>query len=191
MFRKLPLIMLFAALLVACARVPVDVDYDETVVFSGLHNYAWAPEPLPKSNNAKIDSDTLLHDRLHTELDHWLAARGYSKTAPERADFWLSYTMLLNDKTEIAAYGNYYGGWGYYRRPYWGMAYAYPNQYVYQYSEATLIVDMLDPKTRKLIWRGSIAYEVVESTSPEQKRNKIAWAVTHILQNFPPQKPGR
>jgi hypothetical protein len=40
-----------------------------------------------------------------------------------------------------------------------------------------------------LIWRGSIAYELRESISPEKKRQKTAWAVAHVLEKFPPQTP--
>jgi hypothetical protein len=187
---------LTALFLFSCAAVPVDIDYDETVVFTKLHHFAWAGDAPPKSNNEKIDSDTLLHDRLHGEIEAWLARHGYAKTAPGRADFLATYRVLLETRSGTVTSGGYYGyplGWGggYYGRPYGGMNYAYPSQYSYDYRQATLIIDMLDPKTRKLMWRGAVNYDAQETLSPEQKREKIAWAVRYILQNFPPQKPAR
>lgn len=188
---------LYAGILVlclcSCTTVPVDIDYDETIVFSSLHNFSWAADTPPKSNNAKIDSDTLLHDRVHNEIENWLLAHGYAKTEPNRADFLMSYRIMLENRTDVSTYSGYYGypmgwGWGYYGRPYWGMSYAYPMQSSYDYQVATLIIDMLHPKTQKLMWRGSVSYEVDESNTPQKKRAKIAWAVGHILQKYPPQK---
>jgi hypothetical protein len=191
------ILMGFTALfLYSCTTVPVDIDYDETVVFAKLRNFAWAPDTPPKSNNAKIDSDTLLHDRLHSEIETRLASHGYAKTGPSRADFLVTYRVILENRTATTASGGYYGypmgwGWGYYGSPYWGLGYTYPPQYTFEYHLATLIIDMLEPKTHKLIWRGAVSYDAQETVSPQQKRQKIAWAVDYILQNFPPQKPVR
>lgn len=183
-------------LLSSCTTVPVDIDYDESVAFSSLHNFAWAPDTPPKTNNPKIDSDTLLHDRLHGEIENWFFAHGYAKTPPNYAHFLVTYRVLLENRTAISSYSGYYGypmgwGWGYYGRPYWGMSYAYPMQYSYDYQLATLVIDLLNPNTRKLMWRGSVSYEVEESPSPQEKREKTVWAVRQILQKYPPQKPAQ
>lgn len=185
-------------LLCSCVSVPVDIDYDESVIFSALHNFSWAPGVPPKSNNQKVDSDTLLHDRVHGEIENWLTGQGYGKTEPKRADFLVTYRIMVEYRTAISTYGSYgyYGypfrwGGGYYGRPYWDLTFAYPPPYSYDYQQATLIIDLLHPKTLKLIWRGSTSYEVDESISPQKKRQKIAWAVNHILQKFPPGKQAR
>jgi hypothetical protein len=177
----------------SCTTVPVDIDYDESVAFAALRNFSWAPGPPPKSNNPKIETDTLSHDRLHGEIETWLVGHGYAKTEPGRADFLVTYRVVLENRTETSAYSGYYGypmswGWGYYGRPYWGLGYAYPLQSSYDYQLATLIIDMQDPKTQKLMWRGAVSYETQETTSPQKKRQKIAWAVGTILQKFPPGK---
>ncbi|MGR8933023.1 MAG: DUF4136 domain-containing protein [Gammaproteobacteria bacterium] len=182
-----------ALFLSSCTTVPVNIDYDDSVAFATLHNFSWAPNTPPKSNNPNIDSDTLLHDRIHNEVENWLWGHGYAKTEQNRADFLVTYRIMLEYHTDLSTYGGYYGypfgwGWGYYGRPYWGLSYAYPMAYSYDYQVATITIDMLNPKTHKLIWRGSTGYEVEDTTSPLKKREKIAWAVNHILEKFPPGK---
>ena len=57
--------------------------------------------------------------------------------------------------------------------------------YVEHYTEGTLVVDMFDTKTKKLIWRGS-ASDVL-SGKPEKDEKKLDKAVSKMFERFPPQ----
>ena len=57
----------------------------------------------------------------------------------------------------------------------------------YRYEEGTLILDFMDAKTNKLIWRGAAKAEIDRVNTPGKKDKLIAEAVQKILKSFPPQ----
>ena len=59
--------------------------------------------------------------------------------------------------------------------------------FVYTYDQGSLIIDIVEPDSRKLIWRGSATDEVNFSNTPEQKERKINEAVEKLLEPFSPQ----
>jgi hypothetical protein len=57
--------------------------------------------------------------------------------------------------------------------------------YVENYTVGTLVVDMFDSRTKRLIWRGS-ASDVV-SGKPEKDEKKLNEAVSKMFDHFPPK----
>lgn len=187
MINRLTGILSLLLLLNGCSTMQVNVDYDQTVTFDNLQSYAWVPGTPEKSNNPKLDSDTLLHDRIQGAINSWLSVHGYQQKPLQQADFLVAYRVIVEDKTSVTVLNDYYGypmGWRYgYYRPY-----GTQRTYVYDYQQGTIIIDIVDPKTRKLMRRGSASDEVREKTTPEKRQQKITEAVDAILKNFPPGK---
>ena len=57
---------------------------------------------------------------------------------------------------------------------------------VREYEVGTLLLDILDPGERSLLWRGSGNARVRESSDPAQRERQINEAVKNILRRFPP-----
>ena len=70
-------------------------------------------------------------------------------------------------------------GYGYWPGYNWGYTEAR------QYPEGTLVLDIVDARTRKLVWVGTLQREV-RSTNPSGKQ--VQKAVKKLLKNFPPKK---
>ncbi len=85
-----------------------------------------------------------------------------------------------------------YGGWGWrYYPSFWSVSpypYGYWNGYsgTYAFTEGTLIIDAINAKTNRLIWRGSISDAI---TNPSDLHKKAIQAVHIIFSKFP-IKPG-
>ena len=60
--------------------------------------------------------------------------------------------------------------------------------YVQPYEEGSLIIDMADPKSKKVIWRGSFRTKVKGNTDRALIRQAINEAVWAILRDFPPTR---
>lgn len=173
-----------------CSTMRVTSDYDPAASLTTLRTYDWIPGPVAKTGDPRID-DNLLDKRVHEAVDSWFVQNGYCKKTTESADFWVGYHVTLDKKTKISDLNDYYS-----YSPGWGSHYGYrylpystfgsPTRSVYQYDQGTLILDIVDPNTRKLLWRGSATDEVNLSSSPEKKREKIFEAVNKILEQFPP-----
>ena len=133
-----------------------------------------------------------------------MVAKNLSKQASS-PDFLIAYSVAVEDKVDVRSNGFGYGygygyghGYGYrpgyyrfgYRSRYYGFGYGsgYYNNgglYGYQYKEATLILDFIDPASNELLWRGVYIDKIDDSGIITE--DKINEAVTHILEKFPPE----
>ncbi len=189
------LLILLALALSACGSTArISRDYDPTVNFWSLRTYTWAPEAEHAGKDVVVATDTLLHQRVESGVDRELAMKGYRKeTNPARQpDFWVTFHAAMTRTRDVVIYNNYYGyGYGWGRYPYypWGAWMGGPDTMVREYNDITLVLDILDPKTRKLIWRATARDFDDESASPQEK-TRIIWAtIQQMLQGFPPGHP--
>ena len=191
--RKLLLLALLV-LLNSCATINVDVDYDGKADFDHLYQYAWLEDKAPASGNQLLDSNTLIQDRIHNGIDHWFKEHGYLRSDAKEADFLVLYRLVEENKTQVIVMSPYYGypyNWrfGYQSGFYPSFAWSYyPNQRVYEYQRGTLVIDIVDPNTKKLMWRGMSYEDIRPNVSQKKKQRYVDRAVQLILSRFPPKK---
>ena len=191
--RKLPIFPLLL-IISSCATVNVDVDYDDTAEFTKLSKYAWLEDKPPVTGNTLVDSNTLLHDRMRNGINQWFETHGYLKSKAAEADFLVIYRVIVENKTWVTVLNSYYDypfSWryGYNRNYYSSFAWRYyPERRTYEYQRGTLVIDIIDPKSKKLMWRGMAYEDIKPNTSQEKKQQYVARAIKSILARFPPVK---
>jgi hypothetical protein len=116
-----------------------------------------------------------------------MTGKGYVEvTEPARADIAILIHGKQVPKTDITDWGfTPYAGGGYYGG-YYGMhggAYMGSSVSVDQYDEGTLIVEVYDVKTRKMIWVGWGVARMTTKTD-EQAAN-VATGITNLLASYP------
>jgi hypothetical protein len=171
-----------------CAGLPVGYDFDPEADFSGLRSYAWIDEPREPTGDPRIDGNTLLASRIRQAVDRVMLSRGYSKADADSADFLLAFHVTLDTRTSARTLNRFYGygpGWA------WTYGYHYAplgwsETYVYEYDEGTLILDVVVPRDRRLIWRGSGTDELSLQSTPEQRQSVLDRVAEAVLVNFPP-----
>jgi len=176
--KRLMAIALVWFALAGCSQLTVTTDHDRSANFTTLHAYDWRPGPQQGVNDPRIDS-SLIDARVRAAVDRVLTAKGYEKVAPgATADFFVGYHAVVLRKTSVQTintwYGYRYGGWG------------WPQTYAYDYDEGTLLIDVIDPATMKLLWRGSGTRIIDVHASAEKRERRINDAVERILAKFPP-----
>lgn len=181
------IVVLLTALLVAgCATgARVRVDYDTKQNFQTLRSYAWAP--MTDEERQEKSRNSLTHERIRAAIDATLAARGYRPVGAEQADFLVTHTVVIERRTEVrdsrvsVGYGRYgpHGGVG--------VGYGFPvDTTIEQYKVGTLVIDVIDARHKRLIWRGSGERTLDEAATPEQRTAVINATVAEILERFPP-----
>lgn len=175
----------------ACSTLEISTDYDPAARFSNMKRYAWLPEPQKKTGDPRIDDNTLLQQRIRRAVDAELAAKGYTR-ADADADFLVGYHVSLDKRRSVQVLNDYYGygpGWGYrYGSVYRPLGYVGPPEtYVYEYEQGTLILDIVNPADRALMWRGAARDEVHFQNTPEESEAQIREAVKAMLERFPPK----
>jgi hypothetical protein len=162
-----------ALLLFGCASaVEVNSDYDQHYDFSSLRTFGFLPVPESAGLN-QLDAD-----RVSDAVEAELTPKGYA--ASTDADFAVAMHFGKQQKTDIESWGY---GWG--AGPGWrGMGVGGVD--FYQYDEGTLVLDMVDMKEKKLIWRGSGMGILSDSPGMQERTDAINKVVKDILAQFPP-----
>ncbi len=144
----------------------VRTDYDKDVDFSQYRTYQW------KAGNS-VESE-LAHQRIVAALENQLAIEGIRKVDAD-SDLLVVYHASLKQDFDIRDTG--------YGRPRWGYG---REIHLDKYLVGTLVVDFVDARSGKLVWRGVATGKV--SDKPEKNEKKIAKAVEKLFKKYPPEK---
>lgn len=175
-------IIIFAAmLLAACASQNINWDYDPGKPLTNLKTYAWI-KSKQNIKKTRYRFDSLTDQRVHNAANHILQKQGYKQVAlsDHKADFLVHY--MISEKTHIEAQQvatnfGYGSGWR-------GMG-ASTDLFVNQYEESTLLINIINPKTKNAIWQGTYTFRHQNGLSPQKRTQRIDHAVTAILKGFP------
>lgn len=183
------LAVILACIVTGCATsYDISRDFDPGTDFSRLHTFSWMPDGNTGSGDAVVDTDTLLLGRVQNAVEQALLAKGYRKElVPGKApDFWVTFHAALKRKVEVTTYSGYYGyGW-------WGYPWGYmggglgPQAYVRDYDERVIVLDFVNPGTRKLLWRATARNALDEDLTPQQRTEEIDHIIRQMLKAFPP-----
>ena len=169
----------------ACSTMEINVDYDTEYDFTNKTNYAIV-------HSDRVGDNTLVNDRVTDALKRVLTEKNYVQVTKENADLIFVFHVNVQHKSDIRTdyqmigYGGFgYGsGFGYYGSPYGTTVVATPR--VYNYTEGKLIIDALNPKTKKIVWRGIASDEVGKNKdTPDERAAYINKVVTKLMKNFP------
>ena len=159
----------------------VYIDYDKAYDRSTVHTYAWG-----KTDSTLAQVQPRAHDHIVQKIDGYLANAGLKK-AEQDPDVFVTYHT--NSKEELSVNTDMWG-YGYpssfYWNPYWGAGFGSTTTTVTSYTRGTLIIDVWDAKTKKLIWRGSATDIVPEN--PEKAYKKIDKALEKIVAKWEKEK---
>ena len=144
----------------------VNVDSDPAAPFASYKTYAWtAGTPAPVA---------LSEQRLHAAVDAKLAGEGLAMntTAP---DLIVSTHVSTKDKQELIANGFGDGPWGF--------GGGFGGATVETFVEGTLVVNLYDAKTKKMVWRGVAT--ATASDKPTKNTEKINKALDKMFEKYP------
>lgn len=175
----LPAIAVLA--LASCSTVSVDTDRDAGADFSNYRTYSLAPS----GNGERLSPSS--ENALRTSLREGLAARGLQEASSSQADLSVVRHVFSKDKVSVTQYTD----WGYrygtawpYRHGYYRMWTGAPMTYtdVREYTQGTLVLDFVDNRTKKLVFRGRGTGTV---GSPESNARKVGEAARRIASQYP------
>ena len=184
-----------AVLSLACANVRVRTDYDDAVDFAPLQTYAWLDPPLREASRDEggqsgdpFTQNTLVDKRVRDEVEAWLASHGYRAAAEgEEPDFLVRYELV--SQPGDARFAGVRDGR---IRPLRLTATAVGSGVGYSgsttYQEGTLILDVIDPATQQIAWRG---WGTSQARDPQMSPERLRKTVAAILARFPPKPKAR
>jgi len=151
----------------------VTTDHDKSVDFGKYHTYSWIGVKA---------GDELWVSRIQDAVNHQLSAKGWQMT-PSGGDAAVSaFGSSKNIPTLNTFYDGIGGGWGWRRGWMGGMGETTTT--VDNTPVGSLVVDVFDASTKKLIWRGRSSETL--SSKPDKNEQKLEKDVADMFKKFPP-----
>ncbi len=162
----------------SCTSVRVVSDYDQKADFNTYKSYAFYKTGIDKAQISDLDKKRILK-----AIDGEMTYRGFAKS--NTPDVLIS--IFTKEKEQVDIYNNYWGagyyGWGW--NPwYWGPGWGGSN--VSTRTEGSLYIDIIDAKSKELVWQGKGVGNLGNVENPERKEKRIREFVTEILKAYPP-----
>ena len=132
--------MLLGLLAVTANAQTVQTDYDRSFRFSDLKTFSFVAQRRGATD--PLANDSLNDGRIRTAMESQLIGNWF-KMETEKPDFVIAYYVTTKNKLNVQDYG--------YGPPRW---FGRRDIHVDQYSEGTLMVDLVDTNTNQVIWRG-------------------------------------
>jgi hypothetical protein len=173
------ILILTGMLFFGCSSISVTSDYDPASNFTGYKTFAVSEKSIEGS---ALEQAPLIKKRVVDAVKSEMRKKGMVATHEDKADLVVYPFATTKDKINVTDWGYSYGA------GYWGR---YPygrNIDVSEYTEATLVLDLVDNKTHELLWRGIGTGAVQPSKSPQERTEAVGEAVTKILDQYPPKQ---
>ena len=157
-----------------CVTMEVRTEYDPAASFEGWKTYAWMPDRPAMEADGRVFVSRMVRQAVEAEL----TAKGYrlTETAP---DFWVNYYVAAGGDLEVERTFSVYG-----RPDRFGPDVRDDSEETV-FVSGTLVLDILVPGTRTLLWR-AVAEKAVRE-GPEAADTAITGAVRRLLASFPPK----
>jgi hypothetical protein len=147
----------------------VKTDYDRNTDFSQYKTYSWE----------KVQTqDPLWVDRIEQAVNAALVAKGWTLVPSGGNVSIVAIEMTRNQQTLDTFYNGFGGGWR------WGGGFGDATTTVDTYKVGTLVVDLFDTNSKKLIWRGSSS-DTLSDKSDKNIKN-LDKGVQKMFDHFPP-----
>ncbi len=147
----------------------VKTDYSHSVDFGNYHTYSWL----------KVNAgDPLWVDRIERAIDGELTAKGWSKVDSGGDAAVSAFGATHNQQSLQTFYDGFGGGWR------WGGFGDVATTTTINTPVGTLVVDIFDAHSKKLIWRGTS--EKTLSDKPDKNEKKLEDSVESMFKHFPP-----
>ncbi len=154
----------FAVLLVCGCQTPMQIRsaFGPGVNYARFGStFAWWPEATRGGESRRVVNPTF-DEFLRQTITDGLAARGYRLETADPPDLLIDYAIVRKSLGGL-------------RHASWSSV----------QEEGSLIIDVLDGRTRKHVWRGYATAQLDESRPPAEQKQRVREAVRRILERFP------
>jgi len=183
MRKHIGLAILVGLMAVSAAAMDIYVDFDRSGRFSWYKTYAYVET---EETSLKGHND-LMHSRIKNAIEHHLS-QGRLVENTDDPNLFVTYHAGSSTAVSVnpVSFGVGFGG-GWARDPYWGGV-GVSTASSSTYEQGTLIIDIWEAETKKLVWRG-VAVDVF-SDNPKKADKNINKAIEKMIKKWRKMKPG-
>lgn len=158
-----------------CATMNVSSHIERNVSFAEYVTYDWGPPDNLPVGDPRLDNNPFFRDYLEGAIEKKMAAKGFERAATGEPDLLIHYHASVNQKLDVYEVDSRYG-------------YCYGNcqPQIVDFELGTLVVDIVDVKTSKVVWRGW-AQDTMNGVIDNQERleKQVSEGVTKMMLLLP------
>lgn len=182
--KKISLLITIVFLLFGCASVKVQHEGVVPENFSEVKaTYGWLKNTQASSkiraNNQTIES------LIHQSVDRYLQSKGYKRVDADGADYLITWFGKIKEEVKEIAVSQFYSSYGYGSLAGRVKQESTNGKVVKTFTRGTLILDVLDPESKTVLWRGSATNTIQENMSDGDVEKFIDLSVKKILKTLP------
>ena len=169
--------MVAAFLAASCAtRMTVSSHVERDLDFTHYRTFDWGPADALPTGDPRLDANAFFKDHVQGAVEKDLAGRGLALSTSGAPDLLIHYHANISRRLDANRLDQAYG---------YCYAEGCPGGVV-EYEAGTLVLDIVDARTGKLIWRGWAQNSVADMLhDPKAMAATITQAVTRMLQRLP------
>lgn len=175
MRKPLFLVVLIAAAAAACATLTVSSHIERGVNFADYVTYDWGPPDNLPVGDPRLDNNPFFRDHLQGAIEKHLGEKGYERALSNEPDLLVHYHANVSQKVDVYSSDTEHG-----------YCYANCQPQIVDFEQGTLVVDIVDVKTSKVVWRGW-AQDVMNGVIDNQERldKQVDEGVTKMMLLLP------
>ncbi len=173
--RRLIIGVMFTATIAGCAAMTVSSHIERNVDFADFVTFDWgAPDALPVGD-PRLDNNEFFRDYVMGTIEKELAGKGFRQAVNGEPDLLVHYHASVSHKVDVYEAD----------RPY-GYCYQDCGPGVVEFEQGTLVVDIVDRRTNKVVWRGW-AQDTMNGVIDNQDRleKQVTEGVTKMMKLLP------
>ena len=154
----------------SAAQQQVTTDHDRSVNFEQYKTYSW---------RKVATRDPLMVDRIKSAVNSALAAKGWAEVPSDGDAAIVAVVTTQTQETLRTFYDGFGGGWR------WRGGFGESTTTPETYTVGTLVVDIFDAHSKKLIWRGAASDTM--SNDSDKNIKELHKGVNKMFNHFPPR----
>lgn len=174
----------------SCTSVRVLSDYDQKANFNEYKSYAFYKTGIDKAQISDLDKKRILR-----AVEAEMTARGFVKS--DSPDILISIFTKEQERVDIynnnfgwGGFGGWgwggFGGWGWGGLGWGGFGGWGGGNMVSTSTEGSLYIDLIDTKTKQLVWQGKGEGTLANTKNIQKKEQRIQLFVSQIMEQYPP-----
>jgi hypothetical protein len=168
--------VMFALAATGCATLNVSSHVQRGLDFAQYRTYDWGPADALPTGDPRLDQNPFFRDQVEGAVEKGLAAKGFELATSGTPDLLIHYHASITQRIDVNRVDRQYG-------------YCYDEDCqarVTEYEAGTLVLDIVDTRTNRVIWRGWSQGSVEDILHNEDRMaRRIREGVTRMLERFP------
>jgi hypothetical protein len=163
-------------LLAACATISVGADYGPAIDLQPYRTFDWGAGDTLPAGDPRLDNNPFFDARVRAAVELELAAKGIQRTASS-PDLLIHYHASVRQRVDVIrsdeGRGYTFGGIN-------------TSEKVFEFDEGTLILDIAEAKSKRIVWRGWAQTDVNGLLdNPREMEKRISESVRKMLALYP------